>query len=58
MLLRWFFLLIGVAAAITLPDSYNVVWTTQSRNSSESTPLGGGGLGLNVWAENGTYVQI
>ncbi|KAL1970104.1 hypothetical protein VTN77DRAFT_6509 [Rasamsonia byssochlamydoides] len=49
-------LLWQLAAAITLPDSYNVVWTTQSRNSSESMPLGGGDLGLNVWAENGTIL--
>lgn len=33
--------------------SYNVVWTTQSRNSSESMPCGGGDIGLNVWVENG-----
>jgi len=33
--------------------SYNVAWTTQSKNSSESMPLAGGILGLNVWTENG-----
>jgi hypothetical protein len=32
---------------------YNVKWTTQSSNSSESMPLGGGDIGLNVWVENG-----
>lgn len=32
---------------------YNVVWNTQSKNSSESMPVGGGDIGLNVWAENG-----
>ena len=31
----------------------NVVWTTQSRNSSESMPCGGGDIGLNVWVEDG-----
>ena len=31
------------------PHDYS--WTTQSRNSSESMPLGGGDIGLNVWAE-------
>ena len=31
---------------------YNVVWTTQSKNSWESMPCGGGSLGLNVWVEN------
>ena len=31
----------------------NIIWTTQSRNSSESMPCGGGDIGLNVWVENG-----
>lgn len=35
----------------TRPADY--VWTTPSRNSSESMPCGGGGVGLNVWVENG-----
>jgi hypothetical protein len=34
-------------------DAYNVKWTTQSQNSSESMPLGGGDMGLNVWVEKG-----
>ncbi len=34
-------------------STYNVVWNTQSKNSSESMPCGGGDVGLNVWAENG-----
>ena len=41
-------------------DAYNVVWTNQSRNASESMPCGGHSLGLNVWVENGEllcYVQ-
>lgn len=29
------------------------VWTTQSRNSSESMPCGGHDIGMNVWVENG-----
>lgn len=33
--------------------SCNITWTSQSRNSSESMPCGGGDIGLNVWAENG-----
>jgi hypothetical protein len=33
--------------------SYNVVWNTQSKNSSESMPLVGGDIGCNVWVENG-----
>ncbi len=34
-------------------SDYDVVWNTQSRNSSESMPCGGGDIGLNVWVENG-----
>lgn len=39
---------------------YNVVWTSQSKDSSESMPCGGGDTGMNVWVENGDllcYVQ-
>jgi len=32
-------------------DTYNVVWNSQSSNSSESMPVGGGDVGLNVWVE-------
>ncbi len=32
---------------------YNIAWSTQSKNSSESMPCGGGDIGLNVWTENG-----
>ncbi len=48
-----------ICTSVTLnaqtPDlnKYNVVWTTQSQNSSESMPCGGGDIGLNVWVENG-----
>ena len=41
-------------------NTYNVVWNTQSKNSSESMPLVGGDIGCNVWVENGDillYVQ-
>jgi hypothetical protein len=34
-------------------SNYNVIWTSQSKNSSESMPCGGGDVGLNVWVENG-----
>lgn len=34
-------------------NQYNVVWHSQSKNSSESMPCGGGDLGMNVWVENG-----
>jgi len=33
-------------------SAYNPVWTSQSRNASESMPCGGGDIGLNVWVEN------
>jgi hypothetical protein len=35
------------------PSKYNVIWTSQSANSSESMPCGGGDIGLNVWVEDG-----
>lgn len=38
-------------AADYIPKDY--VWTTQSRNSSESMPCGGHDIGMNVWVENG-----
>jgi hypothetical protein len=31
----------------------NIVWTSQSQNSGESMPCGGGDIGLNVWVEKG-----
>ncbi len=43
----------------TLSD-YNVIWNTQSQNSSESMPLVGGDIGCNVWVEKGDillYIQ-
>ena len=33
------------------PETYE--WTTESRNSSESMPCGGGDVGMNVWTEQG-----
>jgi hypothetical protein len=30
----------------------NITWKTQSKNSGESMPCGGGDIGLNVWVEN------
>ena len=29
------------------------IWTSQSKNSSESMPCGGHDIGMNVWVENG-----
>jgi hypothetical protein len=34
-------------------NPYHVVWTSPSKNASESMPCGGGDIGLNVWVENG-----
>lgn len=31
---------------------YNIGWNSQSVNASESMPLGGGDIGMNVWVEN------
>lgn len=38
-------------------DQYNVIWTSQSKNSSESMPCGGGDIGMNVWVENGDLLM-
>jgi hypothetical protein len=35
------------------PGEYNVVWESQSEDTTGSMPLGGGGVGLNVWVEKG-----
>jgi hypothetical protein len=34
-------------------DQYNIVWGTQSKNSSESMPVVGGDIACNVWLEDG-----
>lgn len=34
-------------------EGHLLVWKEKSRNSSESMPLGGKGVGLNVWVEKG-----
>ncbi|RNL52225.1 DUF5703 domain-containing protein [Pedobacter jejuensis] len=34
-------------------ETHNIVWTSQSHNSSESMPVGGGDIGLNLWVEKG-----
>lgn len=41
----------NAGAADYVPKDY--VWTTQSRNSSESMPCGGHDVGMNVWVERG-----
>jgi hypothetical protein len=44
--------LLGQGQIPELKD-YDQVWTAQSKNSSESMPLGGGDIGMNVWVEKG-----
>ncbi len=52
LLLSFTFCLFFGLSAQNISD-YNVVWTSQSKNSSESMPCGGGDIGMNVWVENG-----
>ncbi|HEX2628514.1 MAG TPA: DUF5703 domain-containing protein, partial [Chitinophagaceae bacterium] len=49
------FILLFTCLQLTAQDNnaYNIVWTTQSKNASESMPCGGGDIGMNVWVENG-----
>ncbi|PJJ08533.1 hypothetical protein CLU83_1814 [Flavobacterium sp. 1] len=49
----FFFFTLLVKAQIPVLENYNQIWNTQSNNSSESMPLGGGDIGLNVWVEKG-----
>ena len=42
----------GVYQHMNQLDRYNVVWTTPSKDSSESMPVGGHDIGLNLWVEN------
>ncbi|MEL0456041.1 DUF5703 domain-containing protein [Flavobacteriaceae bacterium SZ-1-7] len=46
-------LTLSVKAQIPVLENYNQIWTTQSTNASESMPLGGGDIGMNVWVEKG-----
>ena len=48
-----FLLLSATINAQQKENAYNIVWTTQSQNSSEAMPCGGGDIGMNVWVENG-----
>ncbi|MEN3323136.1 DUF5703 domain-containing protein [Mariniflexile soesokkakense] len=48
-----FCLSLFVKAQLPVLENYNQVWTSQSENSSQSMPLGGGDIGLNVWVEKG-----
>ncbi len=42
-----------ITFSVSAQPNYDVVWTTQSKNASESMPCGGGDIGMNVWVENG-----
>ena len=57
-ILRLALTLFVLHASLLAARAYNyvprdLVWTTQSRNSSESMPCGGHDIGLNVWVEEG-----
>tara|TARA_R110000868_G_scaffold83515_3_gene235675 strand:- start:16173 stop:18497 length:2325 start_codon:yes stop_codon:yes gene_type:complete len=53
--LSYIFILLAFCINAQIPElkSYHQVWDSQSKNSSESMPLGGGDIGLNVWVEKG-----
>ena len=42
---------LSAVGVVAQPDNYE--WHTQSQNSSESMPCGGGDIGMNVWVEQG-----
>jgi hypothetical protein len=52
-ILFFLFTTLFIKAQTPVLQNYNPVWYTQSTNSSESMPLGGGDIGLNVWVEKG-----
>lgn len=51
--LSWSYILLIFLSISTAQSQENVTWTTQSLNSSESMPVGGGDIGLNLWVEKG-----
>lgn len=53
-LLSFLILSVALPALYAQPkglSNYDLVWNTQSTNSAESMPCGGGDIGLNVWVE-------
>ena len=42
----------GLWGQDALMEAYNISWLSQSKNAGESMPVGGGGIGCNVWVEN------
>ena len=58
--LRWLIFKIAFVLFVSLwlnktiyAQQQNIIWTSQSKNSSESMPVGGGDIGVNVWVEKG-----
>lgn len=49
----WSYILLIFLSISTAQSQENVTWITQSLNSSESMPVGGGDIGLNLWVEKG-----
>ncbi|WP_298477092.1 DUF5703 domain-containing protein [uncultured Maribacter sp.] len=49
----WLFSNENQAQSLNWLDEYNVIWNSQSKNSGESMPCGGGDIGMNVWVEQG-----
>jgi hypothetical protein len=47
------FFFIAIVATVSAQQNYDIVWTTQSNNASESMPCGAGDIGMNVWMEKG-----
>lgn len=50
---------VALMAQESVAGKYDIVWNSQSRNSSESMPCGGGDIGMNVWVEkDNVYIYI
>ena len=59
-LLTILWILVGITVHATGYTPKDYVWTSQSRNASESMPCGGHDIGMNVWVEQGDvlfYIQ-
>jgi len=56
-LLLLFFVSGYVIAENSWLKPYNIVWDSQSTDSEQSMPCGGGDIGLNVWVENGEVLM-
>lgn len=47
------FFLFAVQLNAQVKKDYNIIWNSQSQNTSESMPCGGGDIGMNVWVGKG-----